>query len=233
MTRVAGRDIQNNDLGVLAAGVVLFIASLFDWFSAGRFGGENAWGVGFFAYGGVELGLLAVALVAVRTFTRVQLPAVGADWVLIIAGIAALGTIMIFLKTALGIDHLDRAAGLWLGFIASIAITVFSVLTAVAGGHTLPRVGPRDRSPHSVPPGTQYDPYGQGGYGGQPGGYGQPPQTGYGQPSQPGGYGQPPQTGYGQPSYGGYGQPDPYGQPPQAGEGQPPYGQPPYGQPGR
>ncbi|WP_175648320.1 hypothetical protein [Protofrankia sp. BMG5.30] len=237
MTRIAGRDIPNNDLGILAAGVVLLIASLFNWFSASGFGvtrGENAWGVGFLAYGGVELGLLAAALVAVRVFTRVQLPAVGADWSLIIAAVAGLGTILIFFKVALGIDGLDRAVGLWLGFVASIAITVFAVLTAVAGGHALPRGGHRDRSPNPIPPAPGYDAYGQplsGGYG-QPGSYGQPPQAG-GYGGQPGGYGQPPQAGYGQPPQAGgygqqaYGQPGSYGgQPPQPGESQPPYGQP-------
>ncbi len=216
--RLAGRDVPNNDLGVLVAGAVLFIASLFDWFSVGRFG-ENAWGVGFFAYGGVELGLLVAALVVVRTFTRVQLPAVGVDWVLIIAGLAGLGTIMIMLKMLLGIDNFDRAAGLWLGLIASVAITVCAVLSVLASGYTLPGQGSRGRSQFPPAPGAQYDASGRpipGGYG-EPGAYGQPPQSGYGQ--------QPPQSGYGQQS--------PYGQPPQGGYAQPPqgdFGQPPYGQ---
>jgi hypothetical protein len=208
--RLAGRDIPNNDLGVLIAGGVLLIVSLFHWFSFGRYA-ENAWGAGFFAYGGVEFGLLATALVAVRVFTRVQLPAVGADWVLIIAGVAGAGTFLILLKLALGIGGFDRAIGLWFGFIASGTVTAFAVLSVLASGYTLPARGPRrDQRPFPPPPppGTPYDAYGRprpGGYGGDPGAYGHGGQGesygGYGQ-QPPGGYGQPPHSGYGEPPHG-------------------------------
>ena len=51
------------------------------------------------------------------------------------------------------------------------------------------------------------------------GGFGAPPQPGYGQPAAPGGFGQPAAPGgYGQPPAGGY------GQPPAGGYGQPPTG---------
>jgi hypothetical protein len=59
------------------------------------------------------------------------------------------------------------------------------------------------------------------------GGFGPPPQPGYGQPAAPGGFGQPAAPGgYGQPPAGGYGQPPAggYGQPPAGGYGQPPAG---------
>jgi hypothetical protein len=109
-------------------------------------------------------------------------------------------------------------------------------------GFPPPQGGPPGGGFGGPPPGGMGGPPDQGGYGGQPGGYGQPQQQpgGYGQPQQqPGGYGQPPQQqpgGYGQPQQqpGGYGQPQQqpggYGQPDPMAQGQGGYGQPPAGQ---
>jgi hypothetical protein len=256
VVQIGGRNVATNDFAILVAGLVLFIASFLKWFGIDGYLGSggysaNAWHVGFLAYTGTELGLVATALVAVRAFSKVTLPTLRFDWNIITAAIAGLGTALILLRVIIGIHILgtsiNRGYGLWIGMIASIAVTAFAALSAT--GQSLSSIGGQ-RRPQAPAVGGGYDQYGQPqqGYGQQPPqGYGQAPTGGYGQPEQ--GYGQPPTGGYGQPEQGGYGQPPQggygqqpeqggYGQPPQGGYGQPPQGgygqQPPqggYGQP--
>jgi hypothetical protein len=209
VVRIGGRDVAANDLGVLGAGFLLFVASFLDWFKLeGRYAtaSENAWGVGFFGYTGVELGLLAAVLVALRVFARRPLPTVPLGWDLLITIIAALGTLLVLLKLAVGMNVLgtgeasfDPAIGLWLGFVASVALTGLSGLTlAVSRGWQPPSRRQRGAGGRPAweqkPPG--YDSPPPGGYGPPPSGYGEPPQGGQA-PQPPLGYGEPPRGGYG------------------------------------
>jgi hypothetical protein len=216
MVRIGDRDVAANDLGVLGAGLLLFIASFLDWFKLGGSytdAAENAWGVGFFGYTGVELGLLAAVLVALRVFARRPLPTVPLGWEMLLTIIAGLGTLLVLLKLAVGMnvlgtgDAFDPAIGLWLALAASVVLTGLCGLTlAVSRGWQPPSRRQPDAggqpSWQQQPPG--YEPPPPGGYGPPPSGYDRPPQGGQA-PQPPLGYGEPPRGGYGQPPAGGYG----------------------------
>jgi hypothetical protein len=218
VVRIGNRDVAANDLGVLGAGLLLFVASFLNWFKVGGSYGttaENAWGVGFFGYTGVELGLLAAALVALRVIARRPLPTVPLGWELVTTAVAGLGTLLVLLKLAVGMnvlgasgDAFDPAIGLWLGLAASVVLTGLCGLTlAMSRGwqppsRRQPGAGGQPSWQEQPPPG--YGPPPSGGYGPPPPGYGQPPPSGHAS-QPPAGYGQPPQGGYGSPPAGGYG----------------------------
>jgi hypothetical protein len=244
MARIAGRDVATNDIGVMTAGLVVFIASFLPWYTvkitflgASSSSSLNGWGVNFGGWFPILLALAVAVVAAARVFGDVRLPDVGPiafSWLL--AGVSALAAIIILLRWVTfpdsGGSGVDAGAGfgLFIALLATIAQAVFGVLAALASGAPLPGIGARGPQPPQAP-----------GFGQPPHGYGQPPAgPGYGQPQPPPGYGQPPSgQGYGQAQPPpGYGQPQPppgYGQPPSGpsyGQPQPPpgYGQPPSGQ---
>jgi hypothetical protein len=125
------------EYGAMGAGFVLFISSFLDWFTPKESGlsqlAENAWGVGFFAYTGVELGLLAALFLALRTFRPGAVPPPPArfgSWDLVAGAVAGLGALLILLKLIVGMDvlslgtgHFKAGVGLWLGLAASLVLT--------------------------------------------------------------------------------------------------------------
>jgi hypothetical protein len=237
MARIAGRDVATNDIGVMTAGLVVFIASFLPWYyveitflGASSSSSFNGWRVNFGGWFPILLALAVAGVTAVRVFGDVRLPDVGPvafSWLL--AGVSALATIIILLRWVTFPDSegsgVDAGAGfgLFIALLATIAQAVFGVLAALASGAPLPGIGARGPQPPRGPGYGQPQP---------PPGYGQPPSgPGYGQPQPPPGYGQAPPPAYGQP------QPPPgYGQPPSGpgyGQPQPPPGygqQPTYGE---
>ena len=259
VVKVAGRDLAINDIGVMGAGVLVFIFSFLPWYSVtltNPFGGPdfsesaNAWDVEFRGWFPILLCIAVAIFAAVRIFVNPPIPPLPVPLPWITAAVSAIAVIFILVRWATFPDvpkeeGLDAGAsfGIFLALFAAIAQTVFGVLAGLAGGTPIPgRPGgpgaPGSRpgqQPYGQPYGQQQPPpYGQPPYGQQqPPSYGQQP---YGQPPTGGqpGYGQPPtggQPGYGQPPYGQQ-QPPSYGQQPYGQPptgGQPGYGQPPYG----
>jgi len=245
VARIGGRDVATNDLGIMASGLVVFIASFLPWWGAsigGFSASRNSWGTDW-GWLAVLLSLVVAASVAARVFRGLTIPAVGGIGpALVTLAVSAVAVLVVLLRW---LTYPDVPAGVsggakvgtFLALIAAIVQTVFAGLNFKASGEPLPGVGGGSSArpgvkaanpPGQYPPAGGYgQPYGQQGYGQQ--GYG---QQGYGQPSQPA------QPGYGQSgpyAQGGYGQSagqpagqQGYGQ--QGGYGQPAYGQQGYGQ---
>lgn len=140
MAGVDFREMNRNDLGVLIAGAVAFIASFLPYwgisYSVKGFGGfsttVNAW------HGYAVIGLLLIfagaIIVAVRVFGGTVLPDLGVGWHVIVAALAALGTLLVILR-AFTYPHASFAGGSygvkWGGyilFLAGLAETAFAIL---------------------------------------------------------------------------------------------------------
>jgi hypothetical protein len=153
MATVGGRQVDNNDLGVMAAGVAALVFSFLPYVGAsykvsGLGGGSvhvNAW------HGAALLGLLllvaAAAVVAVRVFTDVTLPALPVGWHVLVAAAAGLGTLIVLVRgMSYGGDSFSGfgtsvSAGMrWGGYLlvlAGIAETAFAVLALRASGESM------------------------------------------------------------------------------------------------
>ncbi|HSP37747.1 MAG TPA: hypothetical protein VLR26_08340 [Frankiaceae bacterium] len=145
MPVIAGRNVNNNDLGVMAGGAVVLVFSFFHWFSYGLniIGvpadiSVNGWNSGFFAWLGVLLSIAAAVLVAVRVFANVQLPRLQWGWGFIIFAAAALGALLILLKLLIGYHSGSRGLGLYLSLIGALVETGFAYLAFKVSGETLP-----------------------------------------------------------------------------------------------
>jgi hypothetical protein len=145
--------VNNNDLGVMAAGVAAFVFSFLPYWgysvSTKGFGGGSfsisAW------HGYATLGLLllfiAAGLVAARVFGGVTLPDAPVGWHVIVAGLAALGTLLVILRafTIGGASYSGLGGSIssgvrWGGyllFLAAIAETVFAVMAMRESGETV------------------------------------------------------------------------------------------------
>jgi hypothetical protein len=149
MTNVAGRDVQRNDLAVMGAGVAVFVFSLlpywgFSYNVKGLGGGSasiTAWhGMALL---GVLLLLAAAGIVAARVFAGVTLPAAPIGWHVIVAGVAAIGTLLVIIR-GLTYPHASGLGGSygvkWGGyllFLAAIVETVFAVMAFRESGEAL------------------------------------------------------------------------------------------------
>jgi hypothetical protein len=138
--------LKTSDWVIAASGLVLFIASFLDWFTASIEGDElfggiseggNGWDVGFFWAGiPVLIGLAMIAVVAIRAFSpQTKLPDLPIGWgqTLFIAGTVA--AVIVVLKLLIGEDvdgaealgvevNVDRAFGLFLATLAAIGLAV-------------------------------------------------------------------------------------------------------------
>ncbi|ONH31269.1 hypothetical protein [Pseudofrankia asymbiotica] len=233
MPRIGGRDLAIGDIGVMGAGLLMFIFSFLPWYGvkiAGANYHANAWHMGFGAWFSVLLCLAVAGLVAAQVFAGFRLPALGpVQPALAFVGAGGLAIVLILLRWVTydrpdggdsaffgGSIEAGARAGTFLGLIAAIALTAFAFIR-FRSGDTAPAGGPRPPygQPQGWPQGTQPGQWPQG----QqqvppPGTWPQgPPQ---GQPQ--GGWQQQPQ----QPPQGGWQQPTP---PPQGGwQQQPPQG---------
>ena len=218
------------DWALVGIGVVLFLFSFFEYYTASIAGfsdSSGAWHFGsgsFIGWFAFIAGLAAAVIVALGIFApSMKLPV--ANYVAAI-GLFALSAVFYILGffiigpddsgcggntqcENLVDDAFSFGFSYWLSFILVIAGAVIALMRAQQTGTRLP--GALAGLPNIGQRGPQ------GGVGGGHPGYGQqPPAPGYGPPPQQPGYGQqPPQPG---PGYG----PPPGGQPPQPGPGAPP-----------
>ena len=137
--------LKTSDWVIVASGVVLFIASFLDWFTASIEGDElfgggsdsvNGWDVGFFWAGiPVLIGLAMIAIVAIRAFSpQTKLPDLPIGWgqTLFIAGVVAAAIVVLKLLIGEDVDtggldidvNVDRAFGLFLATLAAIGLAV-------------------------------------------------------------------------------------------------------------
>jgi hypothetical protein len=196
MARIGGRDVATYDIGVLGAGLVVFISSFLPWYGVkfDRFSHSwSAWHSGFLAWFPILLCLAIAGLVAAQVLGRFRMPPVGPIPPALVFTIASgFALLLIVIRWATLPDvptYLDSdvksgaRAGLFLGLFAVLALTAFTALRHVSGA---------DQTPAAGPPGYPYGPpqpgWPQGQQPGapQPGAYQQPPQGGWQQGQQPG-----------------------------------------------
>ena len=216
MARIGGRDVATYDIGVLGAGLVVFIASFLPWYGVkiDHFSATaSGWHSGFLAWFPILLCIAIAAVVAGQVFGRVRVPAAGPiQPALLLTLVSALALLLIVIRwaslpdvpTYLTVEAKSGArAGLFLGLFGALALTAFNALRLVSG------VGQAEPAP-AYPYGQQQPGWPQGQ---QPGTW---PQ---GQQPQPGGWQQYPPQQY-PPQQGQQYPPQQY--PPQQGQQYPP-----------
>ena len=167
MANVGGREVDSNDLGVMAAGVAALVFSFLPYVGAsykvkGLGGGSvhiNAWHG--WAFLGLLLLLAAAAVVAARVFADVTLPDLPVGWHVLVAAAAALGTLILLLRGLSwggsefsGVGASYSSGMRWGGYLlvlAGIAEAAFAVLALRASGESVSF----DRgTPDAPPPAT-------------------------------------------------------------------------------
>jgi hypothetical protein len=238
------KSVNPMDWVILGAGILGFIFSLFDYYSASAFGyssSEGAFGDGFFGWFAALLALAAGILIALELFApQVKIPGPRRLVILGLFAVAFLcSLITLFINpTDVPDKYFSHGFGYWASFILIIIGLVASLVRFQQHGGQLP--GALSKIPNlsdRVPPNMGGGAHHQGAT--PTAGYGQPP-TGYAPPAAPGGYTPPAPGGYAPPAApGGYTPPPPpapggYQPPPAPGGYQPPAGPPPppgYGPP--
>ena len=135
------KQINRNDQLIIGGGGLAFIASFLPYVgvSYSGFGAHfsahiNAW------HGFALLGLLfifaAAVIVALRVFANATMPTLPLGINVVIAGLAALGTVLVILR-AVTYSHVSIEWGGYVLFIAAIAETVGAVLNFQASGEKI------------------------------------------------------------------------------------------------
>lgn len=144
MPVIAGRNVNNNDFGVMAGGAALLIFSFFTWFKVdasdilGVSFTKSGWTSGLFSFIAVVLGVGAAVLLALRIFANVRLPRLQWGWNFIILAAAGVSALLILLKLLFGYQSWDRGIGLYLSFLSALAEASFAFLAFKVSGETLP-----------------------------------------------------------------------------------------------
>jgi hypothetical protein len=194
------KQISRNDQYIIGAGALAFIASFLPYYGVtAKVGGFhysahiNAWHS--YAILGLLLIFVAAGITAARVFANASLPKLPVGVNVLVAGLAALGTLLVIIRgfTAGGGSGPGYSEGVsWGGyilFIAGIVETVFAVLNFRASGEkiawdasAMPKSTPSAGAP--VPPAA---PYGNAQpYGSAPAApYGSAPAAPYGTPVAP------------------------------------------------
>jgi hypothetical protein len=153
MANVGGREVNNNDLGVMAAGAAALVFSFLPFWGykikVQGFGGGGssitAWhGAAWF---GMVMLIAAAAVVAARVFADVTLPTLPVGWHVIVAALAVVGAVLVILRGLTygdggysGVGGSISAGVRWGGyllFLAAIAESVFAVLALRESGESL------------------------------------------------------------------------------------------------
>jgi hypothetical protein len=152
MAEVGGRQVGNNDLGVMAAGAAALVFSFLPYvgvsFKITGVGSTsasiNAWhGIAFL---GVLLLVAAAGVVAARVFGGVTLPTLPVGWHVVLTALAGIGTLILIVRgLTYGGDTAvlgsSVSAGMrWGGYLlslAGIAETVFAVMGLRESGESL------------------------------------------------------------------------------------------------
>lgn len=136
--------VSRNDKGLIGAGIVVFIASFLPYWgvSAGPFtSSTNAW-TGYATFGLLLL-FIAAGIAAARVFGGASLPKLPLGANLIVAGLAAIGTLLVILRGfTYPHAHFEGASwGVkWGGYvlmIVAIVETVFAVMNFRSSGEKL------------------------------------------------------------------------------------------------
>lgn len=143
------RQLGRNDQGILAAGVLAFIASFFPYYgasvSAGGFHGSastSAW----HSYATLALLLVIAATVvaAVQVFARESLPQANVSWNFIVLALSALGTLLLVIRS-FTLDHGSVGGfsyglkwGAYVLMILCLVQTAFAFLRMRASGDAMP-----------------------------------------------------------------------------------------------
>jgi hypothetical protein len=164
MATLGGRQVEQNDLGVMAAGAAALIFSFLPfWGVSYKVAGHGGLSASLSAWHGLPLlGVLmlvaASAIVAARVFGGVTLPTVPVGWHVIVAGLAVLGAVIVILRgltygnngySAFGSSVSSGVKwGGYLLFLAAIAEAVFAVMALRESGESLSF----DRGTQETPP---------------------------------------------------------------------------------
>src|SRR3954451_15019598 len=150
MTQPDFRTMPRNDQGVLAAGVLAFVASFFPYYGASL----NAAGVhassstsAWHSYATLALILVLAATVvaAVQLFSPSSLPDAPVSWNFVVLALSALGTLLLVIRS-FTLDHGDLGLGVSYGLrwgayvlmILCVVQTVFAFLRMRAAGDAMP-----------------------------------------------------------------------------------------------
>ena len=140
------KQINRNDQAILGAGILFLLLSFFAPFygvsyNGPGFGGSasvTAWhSYGFLA---VLLIIIAVGIVAARVFANASLPKLPIGPNLLVAGLALLGTLLLFLrgltyKSASGGGYsVGLKWGAWVLYVLAIVVVVFAIMNLRSSG---------------------------------------------------------------------------------------------------
>lgn len=127
------KKLTTSDIVILISGVVLLVASFIPWIEIDiGFGSEseNAWGTfPAFVYPAIA-GTIAAAHVALTKLTGTSVPdrVAGFTWTQIHLVLGLWATLTMLGVALIDTDPADKAIGLWLSFIAAIALLVGAIM---------------------------------------------------------------------------------------------------------
>lgn len=156
MAQVDLRELPRNDQGVLAAGVLAFIASFFPYYGysvsgkAGNLLGINAshsW-TAWHSYATLALLLMiaATAIAAAQVFAKDALPDIGVSWNMLVLGLSGLGALLFIIRSFtfdsgdIGPLSYGLKWGAYVVMILMVAQTAFAFMRVRATGEAMPWV---------------------------------------------------------------------------------------------
>jgi Family of unknown function (DUF5336) len=143
------RTLPRNDQGVLAAGVLAFIASFFPYYgatvnAAGIHGSSSTSAWHSYATLALILVLAATVLAAVQVFSPGSLPQASMSWNFVVLALSAAGTVLLIIRS-FTLDHGDIGGlsyglrwGAYLLMILCVVQTAFAFLRMRAAGDAMP-----------------------------------------------------------------------------------------------
>ncbi len=148
MAVIGGRNVGNNDLVIMGAGVLMFIDSFLPWYGTKFLGFRDVtvsgWSAGFGAWFSILLVIAVAGVVATRVFAGRAMPAVGngsVSWTFITAAVSLLATLIILIRWLTFNTYHGLAGakfGLFVGLVIAAVQTVFGYLSLNAAGEKLP-----------------------------------------------------------------------------------------------
>lgn len=158
------RQLPRNDQGVLAAGVLAFVASFFPYYGytvsgrSGAFLGVNAshsW-TAWHSYAtlGLLLVLAATLVAAAQVFASQALPAANVSWNVVVLGLSALGTVLFVIRSFtfdsgdIGPLSYGLRWGAYVVMLLMLGQTAFAYLRMRAAGDAMPWAQHGGATPH-------------------------------------------------------------------------------------
>lgn len=148
MAVIGGRNVGNNDLAIMGAGVLMFIDSFLPWYGTKFLGFHDitvsGWSAGFGSWFSIILVIAVAGVTAARVFGGRAMPAVAngaVTWTFITAAVSALAAVIILLRwlTFNTFHGLAGAKfGLFVGLVLAVVQAVFGYLSLNAAGEKLP-----------------------------------------------------------------------------------------------